>query len=342
MDFIKEEKVKIEKEKMISALKMVRPGLAKKAIVEQQTHFIFTGDEICTFNDHICIVHKFPTDFACSIPAEQFYKILDKIPDGEMDISLKNDKMVIRAGKTRGGILTQTGEDLTKEISLLLSKKKKWRSITDDFMQGLELCVFSASKDMSNPRLTGLYVDHDAVISSDNLRISQYIFKDDIGESFLIPATIVQELLNYEIVRFCIVDGWSFFEAKDETLFCAQLLAGMEYPETDVYFDFEGVKFELPEELKAAAEATLTVAQGETDAEKLIEIEIAEGSIVCRGENNIAWLELMFEAGIKLKEPIRFSINPIVSYLKYLRRRVKLCMDRGGYFLSLRISAILL
>ncbi len=320
--FLKEGKVKIKKEVLFEALKLVQPGLAKKEIVEQATHFVFTGQELCTFNDHICVIHQFVTDFICSIPADHFYKILDKMPQEDLDIILKDNKIIMKAGKITGGVSTQTGEGLLKRIDLLMDKKTTWQPMTDDIMQGLELCIFSASRDMSDIRLTGIYIDRDAIISSDNLRMSQYFLLKDIKQSFLIPATSVLELLKYKVSRFCIADGWAFFETGDKTLFCCQLIIGMKYPVLDDFFEFEGIKFEMPADLKNVIEKASVISEGETDAEKLIEIKIEQGNITCRGQNELAWLELAMMTDIKLKESIQFSINPffLMKILDHTRK----------------------
>ena len=62
--------MKIEREELLKVLSAIRPGLAKKDIVEQATHFIFTGQEVLTYNDQICISYPFETDFECSVPAD--------------------------------------------------------------------------------------------------------------------------------------------------------------------------------------------------------------------------------------------------------------------------------
>ena len=315
MATLKEElKMKAKRNALITALKTVKPALAKKEITEQGTHVVFSGENICAFNDHICIIHKFPTDFICSAPAEEFYKILEKLPGDEIDITFKHNKLTMKSDGTRGGVSTQAGDELLKKIDILINKEKRWIDIPKDFMEGLGLCSFSASKDMGNPVLTGIYIDDDVVMSSDNLRMSQYFLKSGTKRKFLIPSATVSELLNFAVARYAVEnDGnWAFFEMKDKTIFCAQLLTGVKYPSLEPYFDFEGVKFTFPESIKEAVEAALVVAPGDTDAERLIDIEIGDGVIVCRGENDLAWLEKEFKADINLqnKKTLKFSINP--------------------------------
>ena len=111
---------------------------------------------------------------------------------------------------------------------------------------------------------------------------------------------------------------------KDKTIFCARLLNYEKYPSLEQYFEFEGMKFTFPEDIKDAVESALVVASGDTDAERLIDIEIGNGIIICRGENNLAWLEKEFKADVGLPDgkTLKFSINPtfLLKILSHTRK----------------------
>lgn len=316
--------MKIKRDALITALRTVRPGVAKKDITEQANHVMFTGKHICAFNDHICIIHKLETDFSCSVPVDDFMKMLERMPDDEIDIAFKPNKLTMKAKNTRGGIATQSGDELQKKVDMLMNKEKEWADIPKDFMEALGLCVLSASKDMGNLVLTGVYIDNDVVMASDNLRISEYFLMVATKKRFLIPATTVQELLSFAVARYAIEDNWAFFEMKDKTIFCARLLNYEKYPSLEQYFEFEGMKFTFPEDIKDAVESALVVASGDTDAERLIDIEIGNGIIICRGENNLAWLEKEFKADVGLPDgkTLKFSINPtfLLKILSHTRK----------------------
>ena len=70
--------MKIKKLELINILQRVKPGLAKRDVIEQFTHFIFTGESVITYNDEICISHPLKTDFVCSAKSEEFFKAILK------------------------------------------------------------------------------------------------------------------------------------------------------------------------------------------------------------------------------------------------------------------------
>ena len=65
----------------------MKPGLAKKEIIDRSTHFVFSGSEVLTYNDQICISHPLKLDFVCSVPADDFFRIITNMDGDTLDIS---------------------------------------------------------------------------------------------------------------------------------------------------------------------------------------------------------------------------------------------------------------
>ena len=83
--------MKIDKKHLVKALQQTKPGLAQKAIVEQFTHFIFSGKEIMTYNDEVCICCPFESDFKTSVKADDLWKLLAGIQGEGLDMRLSED-----------------------------------------------------------------------------------------------------------------------------------------------------------------------------------------------------------------------------------------------------------
>ena len=66
--------MEVNKEELLKILIAVKPALSKKEILLQMSHIIFTGEDVATFNDTLCIIHPYKTDFKCSVQGEEFYK----------------------------------------------------------------------------------------------------------------------------------------------------------------------------------------------------------------------------------------------------------------------------
>ncbi len=316
--------MKVKRGELVKALTAIKPGLARREIVEAATHFIFTGQDVMTYNDQICIIHPFDSDFKCSISANEFYKIMAGMSAEDVELTLEEDKLKIKSAKTKASLATSSGEkvlDMIKTLELG-AIMKKLEPLPEDFVAGAELCSFSASKDMSHPSLTCLLIEDDYIMSSDDLRISQYKMKKAMNCSILIPATAITELIKFPVVDYCVTGGWAFFATKDDVLFCCRMVEG-KFNDYSKYFEnFEGLQIDLPKDIGAMIETAAILTEGEFDTDKLVEIEIEKNKIRCRGKSEVGEIENETDI-ISSHDKIIFSINPMFL-LKILEHSSKM------------------
>jgi len=301
--------LKIKTNKLLKILRLLRPGLAQKAIIEQTKHFIFTGTNIITYNDEVCISYPFESDFVYSVPADQFLKILSNIKDEEIDLAVKDESLNLKTKKTKAKFTTEVDNQAAETADEITNKKIRFRKLPEDFMEAIKLCVFSTSKDMSVDQihLTGVYADGNNVVGSDDFRISHYEMKKELKDSFLIPATSVSSLVSFEIEKYGLKDGWVYFKTKDGILFCSRLIDS-DYPDPLEFFDFKGMRVRLPEDLKEIVDNAAILAEGDFDVDKKINVRIEDGKIKCKGESDVGWIET--NTKIKFKKSAEFTINP--------------------------------
>ena len=146
--------MKTEKKDILKVLQKVKPGLAKKAIIEQFTHVIFTSNEVMTYNDEICICHPFTSDFKCSVKADDLWKLLSGLHEEGLILQIEGTELVIKSSKTEAGLSTIVDKDAEEMIDILRLKELEGRWIDlpnegEDFLRGARLCMFSASRDMT-------------------------------------------------------------------------------------------------------------------------------------------------------------------------------------------------
>jgi DNA polymerase III sliding clamp (beta) subunit (PCNA family) len=303
--------MKIDRKEFLSILALVKPGLARREIVEQSMHFIFTGEDVYTYNDYICISHPLETDFKCSIKAEEFYKLLQSMPDESIKIDCDKDmKIKINGKAARAGLTALKEGQVDKYIQQLDIKSiKKWRRLPDDFIKGAFLCMFSVSKDMTAGALACLSINEDSISSTDNLRISQYAIDGFKGKA-LLPLQAVVELVKYEVGKYYIADSWIHFKTTDDLVFSIRTMKG-DFPKIDNFLQLKGSKIVLPNEIKEALQLTKIVVEDSVGIiDQKTEISIADNNIVCRGDGNIGWVEQDVKCEYKGKA-IKFLINPI-------------------------------
>lgn len=304
--------MEIEKQELIKILTMIKPGLSNKAIIEETTHFIFTGKQIVTYNDRICILYPFKTDFSCSIPADQFFKILNGVKVDKIKIDFEEDKIKIKSKGLNASLSTMSGENIIEMISVIDIDKMKAdkKSLPEDFKEAITMCLFSVSKDLTNPAMTCLFINKNNIASTDDLRISEYAMKAKIKESILLPASSAVQLIKYSFDEYSVSEdnNWISFFNKEGLCFCCRLIEG-EFPDyKGLIQDFESEEIELPKEIKSMIETAAISADGETDIEKEIEIKFEDGLILLKGQGKISKIETYSKA--KIKDNITFKINP--------------------------------
>jgi len=305
--------MKVNKKELVKILSLLKPGLAQKGIIEQSQHFIFTGKDIITYNDQICISHPFETDFAFSVPAAEFLKVLSGISEEEITITTSKEKekfiFIIKTKATSAGFTSKVDDKALELAKEVIEKKIRFTKLPDQFKESVELCVFSASKDFTVPHLTGVYIDKENVFGSDDFRISHYLLNEEFKDSFIIPAESVLGMKDFEFVRYAIKDGWSYFKTKDNILFCSRLIEGSYSDDPLEYFEFKGDRIKFPSDLKTIVENASVMAEGDFDTDKKVYIKIGDGRISCKGENDKGWVESFLD--MKSRKEINFTINPI-------------------------------
>lgn len=307
--------MKINKLELLEVLDKIKPGLAKKGIVEQTTHFIFTGKDVITFSDQIAIIHPFLLEIPFSVKGEEFYKLIKGIDEEEFDLSIKEDKVIIKSDKTKGSISTildKRDKIDSSLISLKKDMKKEWNKLPKDFIIGLHLTAFSAAKDLSMGVLSCVCIKNNSLFSSDSLRASWYSLSENMSE-FLISAMDAQELTKFEgystLTEWMEGNNWIHFKTGDGVTFSVKKILG-EFKDFEHFFDIKGKVINLPGELQEALNNMSFIAEGDIESNKIMNIIIENNVIICKAEKEIGWIEKTIECDYEGK-PLHFLVNPI-------------------------------
>lgn len=303
--------MKIKREALISALKKVEPALEGKNMLEGIAEFAFDEKSIISFNDILLVQYPFKTDLKCSVPANEFYKLLDSISDNEIDLSLVKGKLMLRAKNIKAqincNIVSDKIEDVKKKILFTGVKS----ILPTDFREGLDACLFSAAVDTSKPILNCLYVNGRKIISSDNIRISEYTLKKKVKDNFLIPRKAVKEIVNFDIKKYWLANNMIHFDTSEGAIVSSILHFG-EYYKTEKFFDIDGKDFIFPKDMKKMLPAVNVMADDaflESNRFKFIEIEIENNRLTCTGRKDIGSVTTEFKVKTKIKNKVSFKIR---------------------------------
>ena len=326
----------INREELLNNLTKLNVGLSSKAIVEQTTHYLFTKDFISTYSGENCVIVPFKTGLECTIQADEFYKLISKIKQDKINLKLNENKIQIKAKGVNSELVVSTESDLYEIIeNLQIEKyKKKAKQIPEDFIEAINLCSFSASKDMTNMVLTCININKDYIVSSDDLRISRYKLKNKFEDNFLLPVKSAIELVKFNPVKYALSESWIYFFTEDDVVFCSRIVSD-EYPNVDEFFDFEGEKITFPENIVNSIDLASVMSEADFEIDKKIKIEIDGTTIKCKGEGDIGWVESVTESEMNLEAKISFSINPIFfAKIANKSTKVKISKDKALFIMD--------
>ena len=305
--------MKIEKNELVEKLSLLKnTALGWKGILDISNTFIFTGEYLIAYNDKTSMCIDFKTDFECCIPGNSFFEIVNKIKKDTIEIKMKGDELNIKGGNIKAMLKTiNTDIDFIKELFKL--NKVKWKKLPEDFFDGLYLCSFSVSKDLTRPVFTALYIKDNNIFSTDNLRISHYEMEGSIKDEILIPASSLTEIQSIkDFDKYHLTEGWIYFKNEFNIIFALRTIEG-DFPDAFSFFEnVEGSIIELPNELLENLEAVSVIIKDQHEMDRKINVQIFEGQIICKGEQETGWVETVDL--IDTKEQLEFVINPQFFY----------------------------
>ena len=309
--------MKIKKAELLQALNEVKPGLATRSLLQQMENATFTGQDIITYNDQICVLYPFETDFEVSINHTDLYKIVSKIPTESFDISVDGNMVTLISESenesTKAELIPiledEIGENINSLVEQLPSEGNEfeWQELPKDFMQGALLCIPAASTDMAQGVLTCLYVNGKELICSDNLRVSYFELSKDTNSEFFIKATIVRELSQFKFIWFCVANSWVHFQTENGAIFSVRLIRGKGLDYFKKLFDgFKGEVIELPEGMKEFVDSASVMTSKD---DQTMFISFRKNEIVCETQNSRGRIEKRKTLKYSSKTPIEFSIS---------------------------------
>jgi DNA polymerase III sliding clamp (beta) subunit (PCNA family) len=275
----------INRKDLIDALTKVKPGLSQKELIEQSSHFIFEENRIWTYNDQITISQEFESHLIGAIKADEFYKLLNKLEDENLEISVQEGEFSIQ-GKTVMAKIKIDPEIKLQPIQTPGINSKNWQALPKDFTEAISLCLFSASRNMIRPELTCLFITGKTVLSTDSFRATKREMKSKIKTDFLIPAISAKELVKYNVHKVFVDNkGWLHFTNKEKTTFSCRTFADVKYPEKVWdFFDIEGEKINLPDPFESVIDRVSTLITEDFDLDRMVNLVIKDNKLICTGK----------------------------------------------------------
>ena len=293
----------INRQILVNALDQLKPGLSNKDIIESGMAFNFHKDQIVTFNDLISVSIPLDTGIEGAVRAEELHKLLDRIVSDDIELTQTESELRLKAGKIKAGL------SLKDQILPPLYPEADWLEVPKQFMEAINFCQFSTSKEMTRPHLTCIHFQGTKVSSSDNWRITQFIMDSPIPYDFLLPADAAAFLTKYNITHMSLDPAWIHFAHDESGLIFSVRRKLADFINVDSFFEIQGNIVKLPD-LTKTLERTKIMVEGDSDRDLEIKIILADNALVCRGEKGIGWVEEKIDIEYE-EEPVTMLVNPI-------------------------------
>lgn len=267
------------------------PAVDSKSVVAQTNHLIFSDSLLSAYNGKIAISTPIDFELDCSVPAEDMLKVIKSVDSKEVTLSVENDLLYVHSSDMRATISTEVEEAaaLTAignfDLYDLLNCKGK--DIPDNFIQGLSICQYSASRnadDVNN--LNCIFVNGHDIWAGDGYRATIYNLNGRMS-TVMIPLSSAVELTKFDPVSYSITQGWMHLIDDKDTVFSLRVVEG-DYPDiVEIINKFSpNVSIEFPNEMKDVVESLGNIAESPVENFKVLEIEVMGEEIQCHVEKS--------------------------------------------------------
>jgi DNA polymerase III sliding clamp (beta) subunit (PCNA family) len=300
----------ISKESLQEALGIVKPGLTGNEIIEQTTSFAFIGGNVVTYNDEISLSHPVEgLDFEGAIKSDKLYQFLTKTDQDEIQLEIKENELLVTAGKARVWLTLQS--EIRLPLDEELSKKGKWKDLPENFIKFVVMCIPSCSTDLFKPLLGTIHVTREGIVeASDGYRITHCVLSKEMPvETFLIPSKSAKLMIQLKPVQIAEGRGWMHFRTETGTVLSCRILEFDKFPNTLPFLNVEGERIVFPRTISEVVKRAEVFSKDLNSNLDVLQVEIADNLLVIKAKTSIG----RFEETVNMKykgDPIIFQINP--------------------------------
>jgi len=192
----------MKRSELVKTLELVEPALADDNLIAVYTCFMFKQKSISAYNDKLAIIAKggLPTPEPFATAGKPLLGLLQNSHAEEVDFEATKECLVVKTGKS-----TFRLPYMKQDEFLFEEPKEKWAStltLNESILKGVEICLTTASTDLSKPAFLGVCFKFDknglTMFSTDGDAITRYTSKTNVkgDESFTVPNGFCEALLK--------------------------------------------------------------------------------------------------------------------------------------------------
>ena len=322
---------------LLKALKAVLPGVSKgEALLAGADSFVFRQGLIQSYNDVLSVTYPLDVGVEGAVKAAELVRVLEKMSGSEVKLEVKDQILEISDGTTTLSmkLIESSTASLLESLAL---EDLEWMPLPTGFVKALALCLPSVSRNIDHGALTGIRVEADCLLSTDNFRATWVELAEPMaGPGFTIPGAAVADLLKIPgLEQWFATDAWAHFMSADGAVFSSRLIAS-DFP-TGAFkqmFPEPGQdSYRLPDGLENALGRVGVLAYTQDDGADYVTLSEDKGSLKIKGERQFGSIK----EKIKLKPvewPAGVTINIQPGHLLDIMARTRTfqMVDKLAYF----------
>lgn len=308
--------MKINREKFLNALELVKAGLSSREFIEQSSCFVFQDHTVMTFNDEVACRMSVDADILGAVQASSLLSILGKLDDPELLVR-ENDKGELEfRGKNKGFGVTKESE-----IFLPIDRvetPEKWHSLPKEFTEAIGLVHHCVSSDESKFVLTCVHIHPDYVEACDNHQLMRCCISTGLKRSVLVRGSSLRAITQLGMDQIALTKSWIHFKNQDGLIYSCRRYTE-DYPALDKVIELKGHPIVIPKGLAEASDRAAVFASDKS-GDPLVTISLESGRIRLVGEGVSGWYKEVKKVAYE-GPPMQFVIAP--ELLKHISERYK-------------------
>ena len=282
----------IEKSKMILILKKCLSGVETKdnLLLEGADTFLFDGEYVHTYNDNISVSVKLAESMnglKGAIKADELYKIISKLSEEKIMLSVKDNKWIIKCGKSKIE-LSMKDDSVSSFILDLNNQDGEWKELPEDFISSLN-CVRIPCNTIG---FSGVFIKEEKVISTDGIKMNLFSLDKPMDCFWISDLSAVEIAKIQGLKKYRVISNWISFESSEEVYFSCRKLNEDNYPYEKIinlikeYKQEKGdLSGELPMIIKKAVDRAFSLSMN-VNGNESVEIAFAKENIIVRSERS--------------------------------------------------------
>lgn len=303
----------VKRQDLLLTLTMLKAGLAKKEIIEQSKSYLITGRGISAYNDDLYAFapFEFPENMTLAVPSDELLKLISRMPDEELDISIVEGAFVAAGKNRKGSIIGDPEIAIPIDSFHETMESGKWFKLESHFAEHLKTASLVASRDMNDNQLCYVHVSPGSIEATDRQKACRMNTKTGFKSDILIEYDAAGYLDDISPTTCLLSEEWTYFRNESGiVLGCRHRLE--KFPDIDKLFTTgDGKELILPSNMDDVVDRAEIFSKDDSGLENIIKITLKENKIIVSS----ATTKGNYREVRKIKymgNPVSFCVNPFL------------------------------